>query len=55
VSHFFLAELLIDEGRNNDARQELQAVIDAPFSAQWAPEDREYKEKARALLPKTSP
>jgi hypothetical protein len=54
VSHFFLAELLLDQGRAGEARTELQAVIDVPFNAQWAPEDREYKEKARALLPKTS-
>jgi hypothetical protein len=54
VSHFFLAELLLDQGRTAEARTELQAVIDAPLNAQWAPEDREYKEKARALLPKTS-
>jgi tetratricopeptide (TPR) repeat protein len=54
VSHFFLAELLIDQDRNTEARAELQKIIDAPLSAQWAPEDREYKEKARALLPKAS-
>jgi tetratricopeptide (TPR) repeat protein len=54
VSHFFLAELLIDQGRRDEARAELQQVIDAPLSAQWAPEDREYKEKAKALLPRTS-
>ena len=54
VSHFFLAELLLDQRRTAEARTELQAVIDAPLNAQWAPEDREYKDKARALLPKTS-
>jgi len=52
VSHFFLAELFIDEGRNAEARAELQTVIDSPLSAQWAPEDREYQDKARALLAK---
>ena len=54
VSHYFLAELLLDVGRKSEARAELQKVIDAPFNAQWAPEDKEYKDKARALLPKTS-
>jgi tetratricopeptide (TPR) repeat protein len=54
VSHFFLAELMIDQGRNSEARAELQKIIDTPLSAQWAPEDREYKDKARALLAKTS-
>src|SRR5262245_14120715 len=53
VTHYFLAELLIDQGRKSEARAELQAVIDAPLNAQWAPEDKEYKDKARALLPKT--
>jgi hypothetical protein len=52
VSHYFLAELLIDQNRTAEARTELQRVIDAPLSAEWAPEDREYKQKASALLPK---
>lgn len=50
VSHFFLADVLLDEDRNAEARAELQKVIDAPLSIRWAPEDREYKEKARAAL-----
>jgi tetratricopeptide (TPR) repeat protein len=54
VTHFFLADLLLDQGRNREARTELQLVIDAPLSEQWAPEDREYKQKATALLVKTS-
>jgi tetratricopeptide (TPR) repeat protein len=52
VSHFFLAELLIDEGRTNEARAELQKVLDAPINPEWAPEDADYKEKARTLLSK---
>ena len=50
ISHFFLAELLIDEDRKPEARAELQKVIDAPLSVEWAPEDKEYKDKATALL-----
>jgi len=50
TSHFFLGELLEDEGRKGEARAELQRVLDAPVSANWAPEDREFKDKARALL-----
>jgi hypothetical protein len=50
TSHFFLAELLQDEGRNNEARVELQKVIDAPVTPGWAPEDQEFKEKARRAL-----
>jgi len=53
ITHFFLAELLLDDGRKGEARVELQKVIDAPLSTLWAPEDRDYKEKATALLPKT--
>jgi hypothetical protein len=54
VSHFFLAELLIEEGRLAEARRELQAVLDAGFEAAWAPEDAEYKRKAAALLAELS-
>ena len=50
VSHYFLAEVLIDEDRRAEAGVELQKVIDAPYNAEWAPEDEDYKSKARALL-----
>ncbi|MEO7273366.1 MAG: TRAP transporter TatT component family protein [Vicinamibacterales bacterium] len=46
ASHFFLAELLFDDHRPDDARAELQQVLDAPLDPDWAPEDREFKEKA---------
>jgi tetratricopeptide (TPR) repeat protein len=49
-SHFFLAETLLDMNRKQEARAELQAVIDGPADPDWIPEDREFKEKARALL-----
>jgi hypothetical protein len=49
-SHFFLAETLIDMGRTADARAELQKVIDGPVDPNWAPEDREFKEKAKKML-----
>jgi tetratricopeptide (TPR) repeat protein len=52
ASHYFLAELYADKGRKNEARTQLQAVIDAPITPEWAPEDREFKEKARQLLEK---
>ena len=51
ASHFFLAELYLDDGRNDDARAELQQVVDAPVDPEWAPEDQEFKAKARRLLP----
>ena len=53
VSHFFLAELLLDEGRTQEGRAELQKVLAAPLNPEWAPEDREFKEKARRALETT--
>jgi len=50
ASHFFLAEVLIDDGRKDEARAELQRVIDGPLDPEWTPEDREFKDKARRLL-----
>jgi tetratricopeptide (TPR) repeat protein len=53
ASHFFLAEVLLDGGRNSDGRAELQRVLDSPTDPGWVPEDLEFKEKARALLAST--
>jgi tetratricopeptide (TPR) repeat protein len=50
VTHYFLAELLVDEHRTDEARAELHLVLDAPPNQEWAPEDHDYKERARALL-----
>lgn len=50
ASHFFLAETLLDGGRRDEARAELQRVIDAPIDPEWAPEDRDFKARARVLL-----
>ncbi len=50
VTLYFLAETLLDEGKKADAKAALQQVIDAPIDPDWAPEDRDYKEKARRLL-----
>jgi len=50
VTRYFLAETLLDMDRTAEARTELQRVIDAPFDPDWAPEDREWKAKARALM-----
>ena len=46
ASHYFLAETLFALGRDEDARAELQRVIDAPVDPEWAPEDREFKARA---------
>lgn len=50
ISHFFLAEVLLDEDRAEEARAELQRVIDAPINPDWVPEDQEYKARAGRLL-----
>jgi tetratricopeptide (TPR) repeat protein len=52
ASHYFLAETLLDMGKKADARTALQKVLDVPIDAEWAPEDREFKQKAKALLGK---
>ncbi|HYT77272.1 MAG TPA: TRAP transporter TatT component family protein [Vicinamibacterales bacterium] len=53
VTLYFLAETLIDEGKKDQARATLQRVLDAPLDPDWAPEDREFKDKARKLLAET--
>jgi tetratricopeptide (TPR) repeat protein len=51
-SHFFLAEIFLERGRRADARAELEKVLVASSGPDWAPEDAEFKEKAKALLSK---
>jgi hypothetical protein len=50
ASHFFLAELLLDQRRTQEARAELQQVLDVPLNPDWTPEGLEFKDKARKLL-----
>jgi tetratricopeptide (TPR) repeat protein len=50
ITLYFLAETLLDEGKKDEARATLQKVIDAPLDPEWAPEDRDFKAKARKLL-----
>jgi hypothetical protein len=50
ASSYFLAETLIADGRKDEARAELQKVIDAPFDQDWSPEDRDFKQRAQRLL-----
>jgi tetratricopeptide (TPR) repeat protein len=50
ASLYFLAETLIDMKRKSEAREILDRLIAAPLDPAWAPEDREFKEKARRLL-----
>lgn len=50
ITHFFLAEALLDMDREEEGKAELQKVLDAPIDEEWAPEDREFKQKAKARL-----
>ena len=50
ITLYFLAETLLDEGKKDESKQTLQKVLDAPLDPDWAPEDREFKNKARKLL-----
>lgn len=50
VSRFFLAETLLAMDRKTEGMAELQRVLDAPVDPVWAPEDREFKDKAQRLL-----
>lgn len=52
ISHLFLGDTLADMGRKDEARKAYQAAIDAPFDPDWTPEDRRFKEQAKALLAK---
>jgi tetratricopeptide (TPR) repeat protein len=50
ASRYFLAETYLEMDRKDDARREIQKVFEAPVNPAWAPEDREFKQKAKALL-----
>jgi tetratricopeptide (TPR) repeat protein len=50
ASHYFLAEMFVDDGRKTEAIAELRAVHEAPLDPDWGPEDRDFKAKAQALL-----
>ena len=50
ASHFFLAELYLDQHRVAEARVELQRVLSARGYPEWAPEDAEFRERATKLL-----
>lgn len=52
ASHFFLAEALFNMDRNAEAVAELKTVLALPINPDWAPEDREFKQKAADRLAK---
>lgn len=47
---YFLAEVLLEDGRKADAKGMFQQVIDSPDDPDWGPEDRDFKVKAAAKL-----
>ena len=47
---FFLAEVVAERGRPDDARALLRQVLDAPLDPNWAPEDRDFKRQAETKL-----
>ncbi len=47
---FFLAETLLDEGKKDEARATLQKIAAVPLDPNWAPEDRDFKQRAQRLL-----
>jgi uncharacterized membrane protein len=50
ASLYFLAETLIDEGKKPEARKVLEQLLAAPGDPDWAPEDREFKQKGSVLV-----
>jgi len=52
ITRLFLAETLIELDRKPEATRELEAAIAAPEDPEWAPEDRRFKQQAKALLAK---
>ena len=50
ASHYFLAETLFEMDRDEEARRELQKVLDAPVERDFGPESLEFKQKARTRL-----
>jgi uncharacterized membrane protein len=49
ASLYFLAETLIAEGKKAEARATLEKLLAAPVDPEWAPEDREFRQKVRHL------
>ena len=52
ITHLFLADTLVELDRKPEAIKELEAALAAPDDPEWAPEDRRFKQQAKALLTK---
>ncbi len=51
-SYLYLAEVLVDEGRKEEAKKALRKCLETPDHPVWGPESRDEKEKSRELLKK---
>jgi tetratricopeptide (TPR) repeat protein len=47
---YFLGEVLLEAGRQADAKATFQQVLDVPNDPDWIPEDQDFKRKAAAKL-----
>jgi tetratricopeptide (TPR) repeat protein len=47
---YFLAEVLLEDGRKPEARTMFQQVLDVTVHPDWEPEDRDFKKKAAERL-----
>ena len=50
ASHYFLAETFLYMNRREEARRELERVLEAALDPEWGPETREFQQKAKRLL-----
>jgi len=50
ASLYFLAETLVELKRTDEAREVLERLNAAPIDPEWAPEDRDFKQKASVLI-----
>lgn len=52
ITHYFLAETYVEMGKKAEAKAELQKVLELPSDPEFAPEDKDYKAKAKELIKK---
>jgi hypothetical protein len=52
ITRLFLAETLIALNREAEARKELEAALAAEDDPEWLPEDKRFRQQAKALLSK---
>ena len=52
LNHLFLAKVLLDKGKKEEAIKELKFVVNAPLEKDMIPENKEEKKEAKELLKK---